>query len=72
MSDLSYAFTHITLSGFSASSFDVLFFAAKKVLDDNPKIVVRYEFNGYYVVVNNNTINTAWDKFVKKEFEKIN
>lgn len=71
MTELYRIFPTVVLSGYSSASFDVLFLTAQKFLDSNAGCNVKYEFNGYLIEVNNNTINTAWDKYLKKEFNPV-
>ena len=69
--DLGMSFNVLTLDGYSAAGFTELFENAKKVLDTIPAIRVQFHFNGYMIVVNDNTAQSAWEKYLNKEFEKI-
>ena len=66
------SFDALTLEGCSAPGFTELFENAKKVLDTIPAIRVQFHFNGYMIVVNGNTSQSAWEKYLDKEFEKVN
>lgn len=68
--DLGMSFNVLTLDGYSASGFTELFENAKKVLDTIHGVRVQFHFNGYIIVVNDNTMQSAWEKYLKKEFEK--
>ncbi len=69
--DLGMSFGTLTLEGWSAQGFTELFENAKKVLDTIPAIRVQFHFNGYMIVVNDNTAQSAWEMYLNKEFKKI-
>ena len=64
-------FCVLTLNGFSALGFVELFESAKKVLDNMPSFKVQFHFNGYIIVVNDNTVQSAWEKYQSQKFEKV-
>lgn len=70
--ELSNTFQVITLDGFNALGFYELFESAENVLDIFPYCMVKFHFNGYLIVVNDNTKELAWEKYINKKFEKIN
>lgn len=68
---LGEGFCVLTLDGFSALGFAELFESAKNVLDNMPGFKVQFHFNGYLIVVNDNTMQEAWEQYQGQKFEKV-
>lgn len=70
--NISPEFNIIVLEGFFAYSFGELFDKAKEILDkmitSNPKCIVKFKFNEYIITVNEETADSAWEKYISGEF----
>lgn len=70
--NISPEFNIIVLEGFFAYSFGELFDKAYEVLEkmkiSNPTCIVKFKFNGYIITVNDETADTAWEKYISGEF----
>lgn len=69
--DLGMSFQVLTLDGYSALGFKELFEYAEKVLETIQSVKVQFVFNGYFIVVNDNTVESAWEKYNNHKFEEV-